>query len=262
MSSSISTMSPILSTLLIAVCLNLVVFIFAYRHQTDHYTDFTYSLTFIVVAIFAFFQSEVQNLPKFVLLALVVVWALRLGGYLFSRIKSIGVDHRFDEMRPVWYRYIGFWILQGASVWIIATPFVVALSSETNFEKLLPVHLVGLLVWFVGLLLESIADFQKSRFRKDHKNDGQFMQSGLFSVLRYPNYLGEILIWIGIFIFATPCLVGIEWFSVISPLWIITLLLFISGIPYLQKQSEKRYGHLESYQSYKQSTKKLIPFLY
>jgi len=255
-------MHPLLSTFLIAVVLNLVVFVFAFRKQTDHFTDFTYSLTFVLVAVFSFLQTDIRDLSKIILLVLVISWAVRLGAYLFSRIKSIGVDHRFDEMRPVWYRYIGFWILQGTSVWLIATPFIIALSSNASFPKLNWVQYLGLALWLFGFLLESIADYQKSKFRSDSKNDGQFMASGLFSIVRYPNYLGEMLVWIGIFVFCIPYLSGLEWISVLSPLWIIVLLLFISGIPYLKKQSEKRYGHLAAYQTYKQNTKKLIPFVF
>lgn len=255
-------MHPLLSTLLLSIGLNLFVFLFAYKKQSDHFTDFTYSLTFILVALLAFFSNDVRSAPKLVLLFMIIIWAIRLGGYLASRIQRIGVDHRFDDMRPVWHRYIKFWILQGGSVWILATPFIIALSSGLDIQQLQGVQVAGVATWLIGFLLETIADFQKSKFRNNADNKGQFMQRGLFSIIQYPNYLGEILVWIGVFMFSTPYLNGIEWLSVVSPIWIMVLLLFISGIPYLVKSSERRYGHMKAYQLYKEKTRKLIPFIY
>jgi len=255
-------MHPVFVALTISVLLNLFVFIFAFRKQTDHFTDITYSATFILLAVWSFLQGDTSSLPRQILLAMILLWAFRLGGYLFTRIGRIGVDHRFDEMRPVWQRYIKFWILQGLSVWLVALPYVIALNSESAGAELLPVHLMGLAIWLIGLLLESIADAQKSRFRNNPKNEGKFMQSGLFSVLQYPNYLGEMLVWVGVFVYCIPFLQNLEWLSAISPIWIIVLLLFISGIPFLKRSSAKRYGHLESYQDYQKKTSKLIPFIY
>ncbi|MEM2138691.1 MAG: DUF1295 domain-containing protein, partial [Candidatus Woesearchaeota archaeon] len=75
---------------------------------------------------------------------------------------------------------------------------------------------------------------------------------------RHPNYFGEILCWLGIFIFTSPALKGILWLTIISPIFITFLLLFISGIPILEKNADRRYGHLKEYQEYKRKTSLLI----
>lgn len=256
-------MSPLLTTFIIAIGLNLFIFIFAFKKQSDHFTDITYSLTFIILAVFSYLSYGASSeLPKILLVVMVSLWAIRLGSYLFIRINKIGVDHRFDEMRPNWKRYIRFWVLQGTSVWLVSLPVIISLTSSMQIESLMTLQWVGFVIWLVGFLMETIADYQKYRFRNDKSNDGQFMQSGLFSVIQFPNYLGEMMVWIGVFAYAVPYLIGWDWVSILSPIWICTLLLFISGIPYLRRQSKKRYGHLQSFNSYTKNTPKLIPFIY
>lgn len=216
----------------------------------------------MLLAISFFVLNDASGIPKIILLIMVLLWAIRLGTYLFFRIKRIGVDHRFDKMRPVWKRYIRFWILQGASIWIVALPYIIGLTQSAYAPALNTIQTIGMVIWIIGFNLESIADLQKYKFRNDPNNNGQFMDQGLFSVVQFPNYLGEMMCWIGIFIFVTPYLQGLQWLSIISPIWIMTLLLFISGIPYLVRQSKERYGHMESFQKYSTNTKKLIPFIY
>ena len=88
------------------------------------------------------------------------------------------------------------------------------------------------------------------------------MKKGLYSTVKYPNYLGEILCWIGVFTYAIPSFGGIEWLTIVSPLWIIVLLLYISGIPLLEKQYEKKYGNDPEFKKYQVKTRKLIPLIY
>ena len=88
------------------------------------------------------------------------------------------------------------------------------------------------------------------------------MSEGLFSLVRFPNYAGEIMVWVGVFIACAPVLSGWEWVTIISPLWITSLLLGISGIPLLEQSNEEKYGHLASFQQYRASTAKLIPGIY
>lgn len=255
-------MTLVLYALLLSMGLNLLVFALAYKQQTDHYTDITYSASFISIVILAMIYSGNRSMTSLILFIMICLWAIRLGSYLFIRIKRIGVDHRFDEMRPYWKRYIGFWLLQGGSVWLLSLPFLLAFSWMPTEHSLETLQYFGILIWLIGFLLESIADYQKYQFRSKASNDGQFMNEGLFSVIRYPNYLGEMMIWIGIFIFCSPYLSGLGWLSIVSPIWIVVLLLFISGIPYLEKQTVNRYGHLDTFKSYVKNTAKLIPGIF
>lgn len=255
-------MHPLLIALCLSILINFIAFLIAYKKQTDHLTDATYSLTFIVLACYFLFRNDSLSLMKVLLATLICVWAIRLGSYLFMRIRSMGVDKRFDEMRPHWNRYIKFWILQAVSVWIIAIPFILGLTYHEETTIIRFIQVLGLVIWLLGFIIETLADYQKSVFKNKAGNQNMFMSSGLFSIIKYPNYLGEIMVWVGIFIYVLPLLSGLEYLAIVSPVWIIVLLLFISGIPLLKKQADKKYGHLEAYQVYSSKTKKLLPFLY
>ena len=233
-------------------------FIPAYLKQTDRLTDITYSLTFILIATIGFYFSS-RGIFDIVLLLMITAWALRLGLYLFNRIGQMGHDSRFDEMRPHWNRYIKFWLLQGMSVWVISLPIIIAFSNK-NSESLHWISILGFILWFAGFGLEWTADAQKSRAKRIAPNE--FVSKGVYSLVRFPNYTGEIMVWIGVFLYVIPILQGLQWISIISPLWIIILLIWISGIPFVQRSQEKKYGSLPSYREYVGKTKKLIPGIY
>jgi len=240
--------------------LNFIAFLIAFSKQTDHLTDITYSLSFVIVSVALYFLNPSPNVWQLVLMLMVIIWATRLGIYLLSRIKKMKRDERFDEMRTKALSFLGFWTLQAISVFVISIPFIVFLSlDEIQIHWTLN---VGLLVWFFGFAIESLADHQKSQFKKDEKNKSSFIQSGLWKYIQYPNYLGEILCWIGIFIFISGNISGILWASIISPIWIVVLLLFVSGIPLLESSASKKYGEMESFKEYTSKTYRLIPFIW
>jgi steroid 5-alpha reductase family enzyme len=119
--------------------------------------------------------------------------------------------------------------------------------------------IVGALLWLTGLVIEAVADAQKSRFRGKDENRGRFVSTGLWHYSRHPNYFGEILLWWGVFFYAVPFLDGAAFAVVIGPIFITLLLLFISGIPLLERSAEEKYGHDPAYRDYKRRTSILIP---
>ena len=258
--------NPLVLSLIISLAINLVVFVFAYKYQTDKLTDLTYSATFLLITLaFLFGAGNAGHSYRLVIAAMPVLWAIRLGSYLFKRVLTKGTDHRFDEMRPVWWKFGGFWMLQGVSVWVILLPVVVALNAtpEQVDNAFLSVALpIGAAIFLFGLLVEAVADAQKFKFKTTPGNEGKFMSEGLFSIVRFPNYAGEIMVWAGIFIACIPVLQGLQWATIISPVWITSLLLGVSGIPLLEQSNEEKYGHLSSFQQYRASTSKLIPGIY
>ncbi len=232
---------------------------FGWFKQSDKLTDLIYSLSFFVVAIFLYFQSS-NTITTFILTILICLWAVRLGGYLFWRINKMKKDTRFDERRPNFSSLLNFWLLQTGSILVILIPAII-FYGKPNAEIQLA-QIIAIAIWLLGFLLESIADFQKSNFKSKPENKGKFVQSGLWSIVRYPNYLGEILCWIGVFLFCTPVFISGNWISIISPIWIIILLVFISGIPLLEKSSKEKYGKMKAFQQYVETTSKLIPGVY
>jgi steroid 5-alpha reductase family enzyme len=233
-------------------------FVPAYILQTERFFDLSGSLTFAAVVVVGVLLSAEADLRSYLLLAMVVIWAARLGSYLFLRIRDAGADKRFDAIKPSFPRFLNAWTLQG--LWVTLT-LSAALAAITTTERvgIGTVTAIGLVVWVVGIGLEATADAQKNRFRADPANKGRFICTGLWSWSRHPNYFGEILLWVGVAIVALPVLRGWQWATLISPLFVALLLLRVSGVPLLEKAAEEKWGGQLDYQAYKYRTSLLVP---
>ena len=237
-----------------------LVFIPSYWFQTEKFFDLTGSLTYISVTILAVLFSPVIDNRSLLLAGLVVIWAIRLGSFLFRRIQKAGKDDRFDELKPSFFRFLNVWTIQG--LWVTFTAAAALVAITTSVRKELDVFaLVGFLLWAFGFAFEVIADSQKSRFSANPANKGKFIQTGLWSRSRHPNYFGEIILWAGIAIIALPVLQGWQWAAMISPLFVTLLLTRVSGIPLLEKKADTKWGGQEDYETYKKNTPVLIPRL-
>jgi steroid 5-alpha reductase family enzyme len=250
-------MNAITLSFLISFAVNAAFFAFAAIRKTDVVTDLSYSLSFAVLAIVLPFLGAREPV-QLVAALLVFVWAVRLGGYLLRRILRIKVDHRFDELRGNALRFARFWLLQATSVAVIMLPVSYLLGQDAapgfGFWAI-----VGASIWLVGLVIEAAADVQKSAFKGKPENRGRFVESGLWRYSRHPNYFGEMLVWWGLFVFAVPVLHGAAFAVVIGPVFITLLLLFVSGIPLLERSAEAKYGDDLAYREYKRRTSILVP---
>lgn len=250
-------MDNLLISFIIALGINIIMFIPAYIFKTDKLTDISYSVTFVVVAIFGLIQSSL-NLPHILLLLMIFIWAIRLGTYLLLRIRKIGKDNRFDSMRESILKFGSFWLLQGFTVFVVLIPATYFFNS--NIDELSLLSYLGILIWLVGLIIETIGDYQKTVFINNPENKGKWVNTGLWKYSRHPNYLGEILVWIGVYLFILPSLnSGEALIGLISPIFITVLLLFISGVPLLEKSANKKWGNDPDYLSYKNDTGTLLP---
>jgi steroid 5-alpha reductase family enzyme len=244
----------------IAFVIQWLAFIPAYFLQTEKFFDLTGSLTYISVTIIALIFSKGADVRSILLAALVVIWAIRLGNFLFGRIKKAGKDDRFDEIKPSFFRFLNVWTIQG--LWVTFTMAAALVAITTSTRKELDVFaIVGFLVWAFGFAIEVVADSQKSRFSANPANKGKFIQTGLWSRSRHPNYFGEIVLWVGVAIIAIPVLQGWQWVALISPLFVTLLLTRVSGVPLLENKADKKWGGQEDYESYKKKTPVLIPKL-
>lgn len=243
---------------LLAFAVQWVVYIPAAIAQTDRYFDATGSLTYIAVTIMLVVLSPTLDARDLILAAVVVVWAVRLGSFLFVRNIRSGRDDRFDEIKKSKLRFLMVWTLQALWVSLTASAAWIALASS-NSAPLDWTTWVGLMLWLVGFVLEVTADMQKSRFKADPRNRGRFIQTGLWSVSRHPNYFGEILLWIGVLVIATPVLQGWQWIALLSPIFVTLLLTQVSGIPTLDKKAAEKWGDDPEYQAYRARTSVLIP---
>ena len=239
---------------LLSIGLNLVMFVPAYIYKTDKLTDISYAITFLLITIIAFSLSA-QTLNKTILAIMIALWSIRLGAFLFIRIRKMKKDKRFDGMRESFTKFIKFWLLQGLTVWIVLIPSVLFFATDRN-----EVIMIGAVIWLAGIIIETIADAQKYKFKQNTKNKDKFIQEGLWKYSRHPNYFGEILCWIGIYIYVFLSLTTTQKIiGLISPLFIIMLLLFVSGIPLLEKYADDKWGRRKDYKEYKRKTSLLIP---
>lgn len=243
----------------LAFLIQWLVFIPAYLLQTEKFFDITGSITYVLVTFVTLYFSGVDS-RSVLLSALVIIWAVRLGSFLFGRIHKAGKDGRFDEIKPSFIRFLNVWTIQGLWVTFTASAALVAISS-TSRKELDLFAIVGFLVWLIGFAIEVAADTQKSRFSADPANKGKFIQTGLWARSRHPNYFGEIVLWIGIAIIALPVLHGWQWVSLISPIFVTLLLTRVSGVPLLEKRADEKWGGHKDYESYKATTPVLIPKL-
>jgi len=260
-------MDPVVLGLIVVVALNALIFPIAYKLQTDQLTDITYALSFATIAIYGLIiGSGPQSKLKTLLFSLIFLWAARLGYFLLVRVRKMGGDARFDEIRTNPKRFFRFFMIQGVSSWIISLPFLFRLLDPSDkisgWVDITPIEWTGLGIAILGLAIEAVADHQKSAYKNQAGNSGKLFTEGLYKIVQFPNYTGEILFWIGIFIASLSAIFGLRWLSISSPIIIILLLVFLSGIPPIIKSRKKRYGDNPDYVKYVSSTSKLIPGIY
>ena len=248
----------LLFTALVSFGVQAFFFAFASTFKTDKLTDLVYGMTFIILAALFLFLPEHLSERNILIMALIIIWGLRLAAYLFARILKIKHDARFDGRRENFLNFLAFWSFQGAVIFIAFMPGNMVGSSDSQ-SALGLLDYIGAGMWLVGFIIETVADAQKFAFRNKPENKGKFMGSGLFKYSRYPNYFGEILLWWGIFVIGIPVYEGLQWLAVLGPLFITFILLKVSGIPLLEESSEKRYGHMPEFQAYRKNTSLLIP---
>lgn len=237
-----------------------VAFVPAYIYQTEKFYDLAGSLSFIGVALIALYSAWPYSLYSVLLAAMVLCWAIRLGSFLFIRIKQDGSDDRFEHLKPNKYRFFIAWTVQGLWVFLTSCAALIAITSNTKVEFSW-VTAIGCIIWCVGFFIEVVADRQKRAFKRDSANKGMFITTGLWSYSRHPNYFGEIMLWIGVAIVATPAFSGWQYVALISPIFVVVLLTKVSGVPLLEAKAEKKWGQNQNYLAYKQKTPVLVPFI-
>jgi len=233
-------------------------FVAAYVLQTEKFYDLTGSFTYISITLAAVLLSPVVDDRSVLSLVVVVIWATRLGTFLFGRIMQSGKDERFDEIKVNFFRFLLTWTIQGLWVSFTAAAAWVAITTTSRRPLGWPA-LIGFLVWAFGFGFEVLADTQKSAFKADPGNRGKFIDTGLWSWSRHPNYFGEIVLWVGVAIMALPVLSGWQLVALISPAYVIAQLALVSGIPILERKADERWGGQEDYEAYKERTPVLIP---
>ena len=237
-------------------------FIIANALKTEKFYDITGTLTYLLVVWGASFYSSFENIVANIVSILVTIWSVRLGSYLFFRIKKDGEDKRFREIKNDPACFFMTWTLQGLWVFLTLLSSQAIFISSQNTKLTNPFIITGIIIWLVGFSIEVISDKQKKEFRENEKNKGQFISTGLWAYSRHPNYVGEITLWLGITIMSLPSLSGWGYIALISPIFVYWLLAKISGVPMLEESALKRWGHEKSYMDYIEKTPVLFPKLF
>ena len=249
------------NAVLLAFIIQWVLFIPAYLLQTEKFFDISGSITYISVisyCFFNFYDPENLNIGNVILSIIIIIWALRLGSFLFIRIKKAGEDIRFREIKKSPTRFFMTWTFQGMWVSLCSACALAGIAKGIIINDY---FYCGLAIFLIGFIVEIVADNQKTKFRSNPKNKDKFINSGLWKFSRHPNYMGEILLWLGISIISFSSLEGLELATLISPFFTYLLLVYVSGIRILEYNGEKKWGHLDSYKSYKENTPRLVGFL-
>lgn len=272
-------------TLLVTVAYQLLGFTIAYTLQFDKLTDFAGGTNFILLAILTLSLSATHTARQIVAALGLMLWALRLSGFLLFRILKTGSDTRFDDIRGRFFSFLGFWVFQMVWVWTVSMPVTILNSNAVaaaarhdvpHFGT--PADIAGVVMWAVGFVVEAVADVQKFRFRADDRNKGRTCDEGLFAWSRHPNYFGEILVQFAVFTLCiSPSAYGYvpsssgayaaQYASIVGPLLLTALLLFVSGLTLQERPGAKKKFEQDGpdgpmwrqYKTWLDSTSILIP---
>jgi steroid 5-alpha reductase family enzyme len=265
-------------TFLVTVLLQLSCFLIAWTCQFDKITDLAGSINFILLALLTLFANtngQIQSRAILVTSCLCIA-RLELALYLFYRVLKRGKDARFDTMRSQFVPFLIFWIFQIIWVWLVSLP-VIFINSEVSSAPL-PLFsdgrdIFGLILFLIGFITQVISDLQKDTFRANIANKEHVCDIGIWKYSRHPNFFGEIIMWWGIIIIASPQLDSSSskwgWIVILSPLFTMFILLFGSGIPTAEGNNQLRFMKTieakAKYEAYRWKTSPLIPlpnFLY
>ena len=241
-----------------------IAYIPAFIFKTEKFYDLTGSLTYITAISFALYSTNTsQNLDlgSLIIGAAIMIWAVRLGSFLFMRIHKDKKDGRFDSIKTSFSQFFMTWTLQGMWVFICSSAALVAIASPTGVVINI-IFFLGLALFVLGFAVEVIADNQKTKFRSIPENKDQFINEGLWARSRHPNYFGEITLWTGITVMGISTFEGMNYLAIFSPIFSYLLLVYVSGVRMLEFRGHRKWGHLDEYNTYKKNTPKLIPKIF
>lgn len=193
---------------------------------------------FVILAfVYNFLAEDGLEARQWLVTAVVAIWGLRLGAYIFWRNKDKGEDYRYANWREQhgdlwWIRsYFQVFVLQGIVMWIVSVPLLAAQYSDTP-DSLTVFDGMAVVVWLIGFIFEAGGDWQMARFKADPSNKGKVLDKGFWRYTRHPNYFGDSVQWWGFYLFA---LIAGGWWTIFSPILMTGLLLKVSGVAMLEK---------------------------
>ena len=229
-------------------------FVIALIKRDNSIMDIAWGLGFVGIAAWMEVFYPLEN--RWLITLFVTIYGARLALFLYYRNRGKEEDWRYANWRKEWGKYallrsyFQVFILQGFFL------FIISLSIQTPQFPLDSLDIkiyVGILIFLVGFVFESVSDYQLLRFKRSNPPKNEIMRSGLWKYSRHPNYFGEILIWWGLFLISSAY--GRWYIAILSPITISCLLIRVSGVPML----EEKYKNNPAYQEYIRTTNALIP---
>jgi len=242
-----------------------LVFIPSYFYKTEKFYDITGTVAYLSILLTTAYLINLVNdegilLRSIISIIFVMIWAIRLGIFLFKRVIKVGEDKRFEHAKKSFSKFLMFFNI--SALWVFLTIVNVLTMIINNSDSVTDLFfIIGFTIVIIGFIIEVVADMQKRKFRTNISNKGQFISSGLWSISRHPNYFGEMMIWVGMSFVTIPILIGWQFITLISPIFVIFLLTKVSGINLLEASANDKWGADKNYQDYKDKTSVLIPFL-
>lgn len=233
-------------------------FILSIVKKRNDIADMAWGLGFVLISWLAFFINSNFYPIALMVNLLVTLWGLRLFVHIYMRNNKKPEDYRYRNWRNEWGEfflirsYLQVFILQGFFLFLIALPIL--FINNTSLQGNLTIQIAGIIVWATGFYFEVVGDAQLAAFIKNPRNKGKLMESGLWKFTRHPNYFGEVTLWWGIFLVALSFPGGL--LTIVGPLTITLLILFVSGIPLLEKKYESR----PDFEKYKKKTSIFFPW--
>ncbi len=218
--------------------------------------DIFWGPSFVVTAFIAWAVAPAVDALALTVLALVTLWGMRLGLYLFNRNHGNGEDWRYQKMRAnhpdnfVSWTLYGVFGLQWGVMAVVSVPVVATILSGGTFNV---ITFIGIAIFTIGLAFEAIGDWQLSKFKADPANAGKVMNKGLWAWTRHPNYFGDATVWWGLGVIA---LGAGHWWTLIGPFVMTFFLVNISGKAMLERKLTKTR---EGYEAYLQNTSGFFP---
>lgn len=252
-------MNIYLSTAIVLWLYFSLIFVLAQVMKNNAIVDSFWGPSFLVVAVWTYFASPEQGARSNLMTLLIIIYAVRLFTHITLRNWNKPEDYRYVAMRKKWGNkfpilkaYVNVFLLQGVISYFVSLPIIAVNASPAQDLDVL--SFLGLAVWIIGFVFESVGDAQLKHFKSDPNNKGKLMTQGLWAYTRHPNYFGEATMWWGIVLIAVRSLA--QFGLIISPVIMTYLLLFVSGVPLL----EKRYAGREDFIRYAQRTNKFFPW--
>jgi len=246
-----------------------IAFIVGTAKKNNGIIDIFYGPAYFVVGItsltFNIILTLTLSVRQVLATLLVFIWALRLAIYVFIRNRGKPEDYRYKAIRErmktnvALKSFFKIYLFQGFIVFLVAfTVWFVNISENPSLVSLLDFGGItlwlGIIIWFVGFLFETSADYSLYKFKQNPENKGRIMTKSVWKYSMHPNYFGEVTQWWGLFVIALAVPFGL--ITIVGPAYITFLIIKVSGVKLL----DKRYAGNEEYQTYKRKTSMFIPW--